>query len=299
MATTQDTYTGDNSTTTYNITFDWIVTTDIKVSLDGVDQTLTTDYALINNNTQVEFVTAPGQDVAIRIYRDTDSDELSATFFAGSSLRAADLNNNFKQTLYSVQEVVSRFIDRTNAVFENIIDMGGFRITNLADGTADGDAVNKSQLDASQTYNDAQLTDAVDDAQAAVTQAQTARNQAQTAQAAAEDAQDAAEAAQTAAETAETNAETAEANAAASAAAAASFAGSTVFFGFRRDANHHLLLDYSITTEADTYATGDYEYKNGSQWYIGSNDILHQTGPNLGEPRFAFDDNGHLILSDT
>ena len=298
MATTQDTYTGDNSTTTYNITFDWLVTTDIKVSLDGVDQTLTDDYTLENNNTQVEFVTAPGQDVAIRIYRDTDSDELSATFFAGSSLRAADLNNNFKQTLYSVQEVVSRFIDRTNAVFENIIDMGGFRITNMADGTADSDAVTKSQLDAAQTYNDEQLTEAVEDAQTAVTQAQTARTGAETAETNAETAQAAAEDAQEAAEAAQTAAETAETNAAASAASAASFAGNTIFFGFRRDANSNLLLDYSSPDETDTYTTADYEYKEGSQWYIGSNDILNTEGDNIGEPRFSFNADGHLILDD-
>ena len=252
MATTQDTYTGDNSTTTYNITFDWLVTTDIKVSLDGVDQTLTDDYTLESNNTQVEFVTAPGQDVAIRIYRDTDSDELSATFFAGSSLRAADLNNNFKQTLYSVQEVVSRFIDRTNAVFENIIDMGGFRITNMADGTADSDAVTKSQLDAAQTYNDEQLTEAVEDAQTAVTQAQTAQTAAETAETNAETAQAAAEDAQEAAEAAQTAAETAETNAAASAASAASFAGNTIFFGFGRSATSNLLLDYSSPEETDS-----------------------------------------------
>ncbi len=298
MATTQDTYTGDNSTTTYNITFDWLVTTDIKVSLDGVDQTLTDDYTLESNNTQVEFVTAPGQDVAIRIYRDTDSDELSATFFAGSSLRAADLNNNFKQTLYSVQEVVSRFIDRTNAVFENIIDMGGFRITNMADGTADSDAVTKSQLDAAQTYNDEQLTEAVEDAQTAVTQAQTAQTAAETAETNAETAQAAAEDAQEAAEAAQTAAETAETNAAASAASAASFAGNTIFFGFRRSATSNLLLDYSSPEETDTYATADYEYKEGSQWYIGSNDILNTEGDNIGEPRFSFNADGHLILDD-
>lgn len=298
MATTQDTYTGDGSTTTFNINFDWLVTTDIKVSLDGVDQDLTTDYTLENNNTQVEFVTAPAQDVAIRLYRDTNSDELSATFFAGSAIRAADLNNNFKQTLYSVQEVVSRFIDRTNAVFENFIDMGGFRITNMADGTADSDAVTKSQLDAAQTYNDEQLTEAVEDAQTAVTQAQTAQTAAETAETNAETAQAAAEDAQEAAEAAQTAAETAETNAAASAASAASFAGNTIFFGFRRSATSNLLLDYSSPEETDTYATADYEYKEGSQWYIGSNDILNTEGDNIGEPRFSFNADGHLILDD-
>ena len=298
MATTQDTYTGDNSTTTYNITFDWLVTTDIKVSLDGVDQTLTDDYTLESNNTQVEFVTATGQAVAIRLSRDTDPDALSATFFVCSSPRLPDLTKTFKHTLYSVQEVVSRFIDRTNAVFENIIDMGGFRITNMSDGTADSDAVTKSQLDAAQTYNDEQLTEAVEDAQTAVTQAQTAQTAAETAETNAETAQAAAEDAQEAAEAAQTAAETAETNAAASAASAASFAGNTIFFGFRRSATSNLLLDYSSPEETDTYATADYEYKEGSQWYIGSNDILNTEGDNIGEPRFSFNADGHLILDD-
>ena len=288
-------YTGNGTLTQFTFPFEYLDESDIKVSLDGTN---TTAYSLANATT-VEFDTAPASGVAIRIYRVTNSDSLKATFFAGSSIRAQDLNNNFNQALYVTQEVVERYIDNTNATFANDVDLGGFKITNLANGTADSDAVNKSQLDASQTYNDSQLTGAVADAQAAVTQAQTARNQAQTAQAAAEGAQDAAETAETGAETAQTAAEAAQASAAASAAAAASFAGSTVFFGFRRTATSNLVLDYSSTAEPDTYATRDYEVKGGSQWYIGSNDVLHQSGPNLGEPRFAFNADGHLILSDT
>jgi hypothetical protein len=42
--------------------------------------------------------------VAIRIYRETDDTELAATFFPGSSIRAADLNNDFDQLLYLGQE---------------------------------------------------------------------------------------------------------------------------------------------------------------------------------------------------
>lgn len=288
-------YTGNGTLTQFTFPFEYLDESDIKVSLDG---TLTTAYSLANATT-VEFDTAPASGVVIRIFRVTNSESLKSTFFAGSSIRAQDLNNNFNQALYVTQEVVERYIDNTDATFANDVNLGGFKITNLANGTADSDAVNKAQLDASQSYNDSQLTGAVDDAQAAVTQAQTARNQAQTAQAAAEDAQEAAEAAEAGAEAAVTAAETAETNAAASAAAAASFAGSTVFFGFRRTATSNLTLDYSSTAETDTYATRDYEVKGGSQWYIGSNDILHQSGPNLGEPRFAFNADGHLILSDT
>ena len=295
MATTQNTYTGNGSLTTYSFTFPYLEETDIKVSLDGV---ITTAYTFATATT-ISFNTAPDSGVEIRIFRETSGDSLKSTFFPGSAIRAQDLNENFLQNNYIVQEVVDRYIDNTGAVFNNDVDMNGNKIINLANGTADGDAVNKAQLDDSQTYNDAQLASTVTSVNNALTSAQAAQTAAETAQTNAETAETNAETAQTAAEAAQTAAETAETNAATSAAAAASFAGSTVFFGFRRDANHHLLLDYSITTETDTYATRDYEYKNGSQWYIGSNDILHQTGPNLGEPRFAFNDNGHLILSDT
>ena len=295
MATTQNTYPGDGSTTEFTFDFLYLEETDIKVSLDGVD---TTEYVLANATT-ISLNTAPALNVQVRIYRETDSDTLKSTFFPGSAIRAQDLNDNFLQSIYTVQEVVDRYIDNTGAVFNNDVDMNGNKIINLANGTADGDAVNKAQLDDSQTYNDAQLASTVTSVNNALTSAQAAQTAAETAQTNAETAETNAETAQTAAEAAQTAAETAETNAATSAAAAASFAGSTVFFGFRRDANHHLLLDYSITTETDTYATSDYEYKNGSQWYIGSNDILHQTGPNLGEPRFAFNADGHLILSDT
>jgi len=295
MATTQTTYTGDNSTTEYTFNFLYLEETDIKVSLDGV---VTTEYVLANATT-ISFNTAPASGVLIRIYRETDSDTLKSTFFPGSAIRAQDLNNNFLQSIYTVQEVVDRYIDNTGAVFTNDVDMGDNKIINLADGTAAGDAVNKSQLDASQTYNDSALASTVSTVNAAVTAAEAAQTAAETAQTAAETAETNAETAQTAAEAAQTAAEQAETDAAASAAAAASFAGSTVFFGFRRNDANNLLLDWSTTAEDLTYATSDYEYKNGSQWYIGSNDILHQEGPNLGEPRFAFNNDGHLILSDT
>lgn len=295
MAVIENTYTGNGSTTLYSFTFPYISESDIKISLDG---TSTTAFTLANATT-IEFTTAPASGVAIRIYRVTSSDSITATFFAGSAIRAQDLNNNFNQTLYSTQEVVGRAIDNNNAIFNGDVDLNSNKIVNLANGTASTDAVNKSQLDATQTYNDTQLTTAVTNAQAAQTAAETAKTAAETAETNAETAETNAETAQTAAETAATNAATSATNAAASAVSAASFAGSTVFFGFRRTANSNLVLDFSSTAENATYATADYEVKGGSQWYIGSNDVLHQSGPNLGQPRFSFNADGHLILSDT
>ena len=89
MATTQNTYTGNGSLTEYSFTFPYLEESDVKVSLDGVDQ-LTTAYTLANATT-ISFNTAPANGVAIRIYRDTAVDNLQSTFFAGSANEARNL----------------------------------------------------------------------------------------------------------------------------------------------------------------------------------------------------------------
>ena len=112
MATTQNTYTGDGTTTLFSFIFPYLEESDVKVSLDGVDKTQTTDYTFANA-TQISFNTAPANGVAIRIYRETNIDAAQATFFAGSSIRSQDLNDNNNQLLYSTQETVNRRLDKT------------------------------------------------------------------------------------------------------------------------------------------------------------------------------------------
>ena len=100
MATTQNTYTGDGSTTNYSFTFEYIKQADVKVTLATV---ATTAYTFANATT-LSFTSAPANGAAIRIYRDTDIDTLNATFFPGSAVKAEDLNNNFTQAHFAVQE---------------------------------------------------------------------------------------------------------------------------------------------------------------------------------------------------
>ena len=100
MAITQNTYTGNGSTVLYSFTFPYLDSADVKVSLNG---TLTTAYTFANATT-IQFATAPSAGVAIRIYRETDSSTTVATFYPGSSIKAADLNDNFTQDLYLAQE---------------------------------------------------------------------------------------------------------------------------------------------------------------------------------------------------
>ena len=127
MAITQNTYTGNGSLTEYSFTFPYLEESDVRVSLDGVDQ-LTTAYSFANATT-ISFNTAPANGVAIRIYRQTAQEAPPATFFAGSAIRASDLNDNFLQQLYVAQE--------TDQIARNLtagdIAPGGITNAQLAD----------------------------------------------------------------------------------------------------------------------------------------------------------------------
>ena len=107
MATTENFYTGNTSTTSFGFTFPILQNSDLKVELDGVEKTENTsgtnnDYSI--SGTNVVFNSAPGQGVDIHIYRQTDVDSPKAVFAAGSSIRAGDLNNIVDQSLYANQE---------------------------------------------------------------------------------------------------------------------------------------------------------------------------------------------------
>jgi len=72
---------------------------------------VTTNFRLLNattvqfvNNTTANTPTAPGNGVAIRIYRETAYENPKATFYPGSAIRAGDLNDNTLQNLYVTQE---------------------------------------------------------------------------------------------------------------------------------------------------------------------------------------------------
>ena len=81
--------------TQFSFNFPYLENTDVKVSLDGVD-TIAYTFA---NATTIQFNTAPADGVVVRIYRDTDNDDLRAVFYPGSAIRAQDLNDNFDQIL--------------------------------------------------------------------------------------------------------------------------------------------------------------------------------------------------------
>jgi len=103
MATTENNFIGNGSTTDYPFTFEYIERSDVKAS---INETETTDFTFANATT-LSFDTAPANSARIRIFRDTEIDTLRATFFAGSAIKAEDLNNNFTQNNFAVQEIAN------------------------------------------------------------------------------------------------------------------------------------------------------------------------------------------------
>ena len=92
MAVTQNTYTGNASTTNFAFTFPYLKKADVKVKLDGTTQP-TTEYTWFNATT-IQMNTAPATGVVVLIYRDTSNDSKAGTVYAGSMIKAEDLNHH-------------------------------------------------------------------------------------------------------------------------------------------------------------------------------------------------------------
>ena len=109
MAVTQATYTGDGGATK-SFSFPSIQQSDIKVTVDDVLKSSGTHYNITSYTTtgggNVVFTSGniPTSPQAIKIFRDTSVDVAKATYTAGSSVKAEDLNANNEQLLFKVQE---------------------------------------------------------------------------------------------------------------------------------------------------------------------------------------------------
>lgn len=138
MAVTESNYTGNGSQTTYTIGFPFINEADVKAAING---TMTTAFT-IPNATQLTFDVAPANGAAIRIFRETDIENLTALFSAGGSWRGVDLNDNFYQLLYVNQETREITIQASTG---NIPD-GSITGTKIASNTISSGNINPNDL---------------------------------------------------------------------------------------------------------------------------------------------------------
>ena len=334
MALTFIEYTADGNNNK-NFTFQSIKTTDIDVKLDGQLQTAGTHYNITNYTPSgggtVVFTAGniPANPVIIRIARSTDVSSPRVTYTPGSSVKAADLNDNALQTIYSLQEekdaVQNLGGTLTNVTISGNLNVGNNRMTNVVAGISATDGVNKQQVEDITTNNNTVLaghaSTASGHANAAAQSAATATAQATAASSYAFNAAASATAAQNAGSNMQAQVDDAAAYASHAANTAFttstgvanqfsalhyaqlanSYAGFTVFYGFSRSSTGELQLTYATASNTATYAVKDFEYKGEAQWLIGDSAALHSatSGGTQGTPRYSLNSSGHLILNTT
>ena len=143
MATTFVDYTGDGNATK-QFTFPSIKEADVKVDVDGVIKSSGTHYNITSYTTtgggNVVFTSGniPVSPQSIRIFRDTDVDSAKATYTAGSSVKAADLNANHEQLLFAAQEEQNQTVQTAD------IKDGAVTSAKIQDGTIVNTDVNAS-----------------------------------------------------------------------------------------------------------------------------------------------------------
>jgi hypothetical protein len=174
MATTSNTYTGNGTNKLFSITFPYLETSDINVYLNGVLQTITTEYTFANATT-VEFVTAPSNGAVVLLDRSTDDQTLQATFFPGSSIKANDLNFNFDQVLYLAQETANSAANQSTAGLQTQITAAN-NTSNTALTTANAAPVTANAADTTANGIAGTANTALTNANAAVVTANTANS---------------------------------------------------------------------------------------------------------------------------
>jgi hypothetical protein len=123
-----------------NVDIAYLDKTYIYVYLDGV---LTTNYTWASDSV-IRLDDALTQSTEVLLVRRTTKEYLFILFASGAPFISENLDTQNTQFLHLAQEMVE---GRSIEGFYGDISMNGFKITNLADGTEPGDAINKSQLD--------------------------------------------------------------------------------------------------------------------------------------------------------
>jgi hypothetical protein len=100
---TTATFTGDGSTTTYEVPFPFLRGADLVATVDDV----VTTFVRPNAST-IEFSAAPANGAEIIISRETEIEEPAVDFSDGSAIYANDLDGMSQQLIYALQEVQNR-----------------------------------------------------------------------------------------------------------------------------------------------------------------------------------------------
>jgi len=139
MAFSYHNYTGDNSTTTFNIPFTYTDTSELSVTVDGVAETGLT----FPSTSTVTLTSAPASGTLVQVRRTTSLTARAVDFASGSVLTEEDLDDSNIQVFHAAQEAVDTAGDAITLDATDRWDAGGKVIKNVGSPVANTDAVNK------------------------------------------------------------------------------------------------------------------------------------------------------------
>ena len=98
-------HTGNGTEVNFSISFSYILTSDIDVTVAGVTKTLGTHYTISGSTVTFTSGNVPANGAAIKFQRDTSISTKAVDFQDGSVLTEQDLDNNTNQVLFAQQEI--------------------------------------------------------------------------------------------------------------------------------------------------------------------------------------------------
>ena len=123
-------HTGNGTEVNYSISFEYITTSEIVVTVAGVTKTLGTHYTISGSTVTFTVGNVPANSAAIKFQRNTNISTKSVDFQDGSVLTEADLDSNTNQVLFAQQEIIDKLNgieegatgDQTNAEIRTLVE---------------------------------------------------------------------------------------------------------------------------------------------------------------------------------
>ena len=143
MALSYVTYTANGSTNQFAISFDYIEQAHVKVYINNVEDT---NFTFVNASL-IQTSSTPSNGAVVKIDRDTPTSARLVDFADGSVISEVDLDKSANQNFFIAQETTDTVADKLGKDASGLYDAGNIRIINVANPTADQDAVTKYYLE--------------------------------------------------------------------------------------------------------------------------------------------------------